>query len=283
MAAEIRIGTSGYHYAHWKGPFYPADLPASRWLSYYAREFDTVELNATFYKLPTARAIASWYEQVPADFVFATKGSRYLTHIKKLEDTTTGLDRFFSRIRDLGDKLGPVLWQLPPGWKANPGRLARFLSALPADLRHVFEFRDVSWYIPEVYSILESHGAALCLFHMPGFQSPLELTASFVYVRMHGPESLYQGSYPEEHLARWADRIATWSAQVEAVFVYFNNDAEGHAVENARTLKRLVSACLPGGPGGPGGPQSPVGKASSPAGAGAGSSGSTANVRSKKK
>lgn len=244
MAAEIRIGTSGYHYGHWRGRLYPADLPTTAWLPYFAGEFDTVELNATFYKLPTEAAIAGWYRQVPEGFVFAAKGSRFLTHLKKLKDTGTGLERYFAKVLGLRDKLGPVLWQLPPGWNADPERLARFLRALPRDLRHTFEFRDISWYIPEVYDTLEAHGAALCLFHTAGFQPPLHLTAPFVYLRMHGPGGLYQGSYSDGQLSTWADRIAAWSGQVEAIYVYFNNDTQGFAVDNARTLRRLVAERL---------------------------------------
>ncbi len=247
MAAEIRIGTSGYHYLHWRGPLYPPDLPTSRWLPYYAGEFDTVELNATFYRLPTESAIANWYDQVPDSFLFAVKGSRFLTHMKKLKDSGTGLDRFFSRASGLHDKLGPILWQLPPGWEANPDRLAAFLAALPKHRRYAFEFRDDSWYVPEVYDLLERHGAALCLFHMAGFQTPLQLTAPFVYLRLHGPAGPYQGSYSDDQLAVWADRTADWSPKVQAVYAYFNNDTRGYAVANARTLKRLVAQRLPTG------------------------------------
>jgi len=238
----IRIGTSGYHYRHWRDILYPPGLPTSEWLRSYAREFDTVELNATFYKLPTETAIAGWYQQVPPGFLFAAKGSRFLTHLKKLKDTTTGLDRYFSRIRGLQDKLGPVLWQLPPGWNANPERLESFLAALPDGYRYAFEFRDESWYTPEIYRLLARYGAALCIFHMAGFQTPLEITADFTYIRLHGNGSRYQGNYPDETLKTWARRITGWAEGLEAVYAYFNNDAHGYAVMNARKIREYVRA-----------------------------------------
>ncbi len=240
MTGAYRIGTSGFHYRHWRGVFYPEDLPAADWLPFYARAFDTIELNATFYKLPTARTISRWREQVPPGFTFAAKGSRYLTHFKKLTDTETGLERYFSRVGGLGAALGPILWQLPPGWRADPDRLAAFLAALPPGYRHAFEFRDPSWHIPAVYHLLERRGAALCAYHMGNVVSPQVLTADFAYLRLHGPAGPYQGNYDARQLTHWAGVVRGWAGLVETIYVYFNNDTAGFAVQNAQALCTLL-------------------------------------------
>lgn len=240
---EIRIGTSGWHYAHWRGAFYPEALPTAEWLGYYLRTFDTVEVNHSFYRLPAESTLAGWRDAVPAGFVFAAKASRYLTHMKKLLDPQSALDTFLPRLEVLGPRLGPLLFQLPPRWRRNVPRLAGFLEALPATHRYAFEFRDPSWHHPEVYALLERHGMAFCAYDLAGFQSPLALTADFAYVRLHGPSaSAYQGSYDREQLVAWAERVRAWQRDLQAVYVYFDNDAEGYAAANARELKLLLQA-----------------------------------------
>jgi uncharacterized protein YecE (DUF72 family) len=241
MAAEIRIGTSGWHYKHWKGPFYPPDLPASKMLQFYAERFDTVELNNTFYRLPSEKALKTWRDTVPANFRFAVKGSRFLTHMKKLKDPEPGLEKFLSCITILDGKLGPILFQLPPFLDVNIERLELFLNALPRRLRYSFEFRHPGWHIPAIYKLLRQHNAAFCIFDLAGFQSPIEVTADFIYVRLHGPGGKYQGSYSDAALATWAERIRKWRKRLAAEYIYFDNDQAGFAAKNAMELKSLVA------------------------------------------
>jgi uncharacterized protein YecE (DUF72 family) len=238
-AATIRIGTSGWHYPHWRGPFYPSDLPASKMLAFYARHFDTVEINTTFYRLPPMDAPAGWRDETPPGFLFAAKGSRFLTHMKKLKDPEPGIAKYFDRIAPLGRKLGPILFQLPPRWTVDCPRLDAFLAALPRGHCYTFELRDPSWHIPEVYRILRRRRAAFCIFEIAGFFSGIQLTADFTYVRLHGPAGPYQGSYPSERLAEWAEQIRAWSRQLRAVYVYFDNDQAAYAIQNALALKKL--------------------------------------------
>ena len=184
---KVRIGTSGWHYKHWCGPFYPEDLPPTKMLSYYLRHFDTVEINNSFYRLPTAECFCQWREATPAGFCFSVKASRFLTHFKKLKDPEQAVDKFLPRVAELKQKLGPILFQLPPRWPANPERLENLLAVLPRKLLYAFEFRDPRWHIPSIYEILRRHNAAFCIFDFAGFQSPLEITADFTYIRLHGP------------------------------------------------------------------------------------------------
>jgi uncharacterized protein YecE (DUF72 family) len=234
---EVRIGTSGWHYKHWRGPFYPEALSAKEMLAWYMARFDTVELNNSFYHLPTAQTFAAWRETTPATFRFAVKGSRYITHRKKLHDPKAALERFLSPVNVLGPKLGPILFQLPPRWSCNVDRLAAFLDLLPKRHRYTFEFRDPSWHVPAVYRALQEHGAAFCVYELDGFLSPIEVTADFVYVRLHGPGRKYQGDYSPAALQHWAERIADWHRTLRAVYVYFDNDQEGFAAKNAAELK----------------------------------------------
>ncbi|HET7755345.1 MAG TPA: DUF72 domain-containing protein [Anaeromyxobacteraceae bacterium] len=238
----IHVGTSGFVYKHWKGIFYPADLPAKQWLARYAAEFQTVELNNTFYRLPTADAVDGWRRGSPARFVFAVKGSRYLTHVKRLKDATTGVDRFFDVVRRLGPKLGPVLWQLPPKMRPDLDRLETFLRALPRGVKRAFEFRDAAWYSEEVCDVLDRHRAAFCehdLVRGPDGAAlrPPRLTGGFRYVRFHGWTGKYEGRYGTEGLLPWARDLA--SAGLES-WVYFNNDIGGHALVDARALLELL-------------------------------------------
>jgi len=238
----LRIGTSGWHYKHWVGTFYPEKTPASKMLAFYYQRLDTVELNNTFYRLPTESALASWRDSTPRGFCFAAKGSRFLTHMKKLKDPEQALDRFFTAIDILQDKLGPILFQLPPHWQLDAGRLEHFLRVLPKHHRYAFEFRNETWNIQEIYSLLAAHNAGYCIFDLAGFQSPIEVTTDLVYVRLHGPGGKYQGSYNEEALSQWAQRIRNWQLDNRAVYVYFDNDQAGYAAHNALRLKQLLEA-----------------------------------------
>ena len=243
MAGEgaIHIGTSGWHYKHWRGPFYPEKLPASKMLDFYARHFDTVELNNTFYRLPPENGLEVWRESTPKGFCFAAKGSRFLTHMKKLKDPETGVERFFERVDRLGRKLGPIVFQLPPWWEANAERLEAFCAALPPRRRRAFELRNPTWHTPEIYRILRRYNAAFCIFEIAGFHSACDITANFTYVRLHGPGGAYQGSYPPETLRQWADRIRQWRRELRAVYIYFDNDQAGFAVQNALELKQMLA------------------------------------------
>jgi uncharacterized protein YecE (DUF72 family) len=237
---EVRIGTSGWHYPHWRGPFYPEKFPPAKMLEFYADQLDTVELNITFYRLPPEGAAEEWKHDTPPGFLFAAKGSRFLTHMKKLKDEGPGIDHFFSRVHGLGRKLGPIVFQLPPRWQVNAGRLETFLSALPKRRKYAFELRDPTWHVPEVYRILRRHNAAFCIFEIGGWQSECEITADFTYVRLHGPGGPYQGSYSKPVLKRWASRIRDWERDLNAAYVYFDNDQAGYAPANARELKQLA-------------------------------------------
>jgi uncharacterized protein YecE (DUF72 family) len=241
MAGKVHVGTSGWHYKHWLGNFYPDKLPPSKMLAHYIRHFDTVELNNSFYKLPTFDAMRAWRDAVPPGFSFAVKGSRFITHNKKLKDPEQAIQNILPRAEALGEKLGVVLWQLPPRWGVNCDRLDEFLATLPRYHRYTFEFREPSWLCADVYKILERYNAAFCIYDIAKFHSPILTTADFVYVRLHGPSHhKYGGSYTDEALKRWAEQIARWAADGLNVFVYFDNDQAGYAPANALTLKSLL-------------------------------------------
>ncbi len=237
----VRIGCSGWNYKHWRELVYPKGLPARLWLEHYATLFDTVEVNATFYRLPTRSAVAAWVEQSPPGFVFAVKASRYLTHIKRLTELAGRVELFYERLDPLvhSPKLGPVLWQLPGTFKRHDERLAAALERLPTG-RHCFEFRHESWFEPDVYAILREHGAALVIGDTPErpFQTH-ELTADWTFVRLHYGRRGRGGNYSERELESWAVRIEEWRRSHE-VFVYFNNDWQGFAVQNGRWLRRRL-------------------------------------------
>jgi uncharacterized protein YecE (DUF72 family) len=239
----IRIGCSGWNYQHWRnGVFYPPRFAPRRWLGFYAEHFDTVEINMTFYRLPRESAVAKWVEETPPDFLFAVKMSRYVTHIKRLRDLPPSLELFYSRIRPLvgTPKFGPVLWQLPGTFRRDDDRLAEALAQLPPG-RHCFEFRHESWFAPEVYELLRSHGVALVIGDTPKrpFQAH-ELTADWTFVRFHEGTRGRYSNYSKSELEEWARRIGRWAA-VGDVYVYFNNDWNGYAVRNALWLKKRLS------------------------------------------
>jgi uncharacterized protein YecE (DUF72 family) len=236
----ICIGTSGWVYTHWRGVFYPADLPQRDWFSFYARSFDTVEINNSFYRLPSVDAFKAWRRQAPVGFVYAMKASRYLTHLKKLKEPEAPLSRLFERASCLGETLGPVLYQLPPNWRVNLSRFEHFLGALPRGITHVTEFRDQSWLTEEVFRLMEQYGVALCIHDMHPLQVPCRVTATTVYLRFHG-DMEHGGDYPLATLAAWAEHIEDWHRRDYDVFVYFNNDIFGYALKNALALKALLS------------------------------------------
>jgi uncharacterized protein YecE (DUF72 family) len=234
----VRIGCSGWNYPHWREVVYPKGLAQRRWLEHYATLFDTVEVNTSFYRLPSTSAVAGWVEQTPPDFLFSVKASRYLTHVKRLTDLGRGVERFYERIEPLvrAAKLGPVLWQLPANFHRNDERLVAALARLPPG-RHCFEFRHESWFADEIYELLRRHGVALVIGDHPErpFQT-YELTADWTFIRFHYGGRGRRGNYSERELETWKRRIAAWRAEVD-VFAYFNNDWDGFAVKNARWLR----------------------------------------------
>ena len=241
VTCEIRIGTSGYHYQHWRGACYPAGTSASKMLEFYSRYFDTVELNNSFYRLPAKSAFDDWRNSTPPNFIFAVKASRFLTHNKKLKDPDVALQNFLPRIEHLGAKLGPVLFQLPPRWRVNLERLEGLLRVLPRTFRYVFEFRDSTWITPEANEVLKKSRSAFCIYELAGYHSPLTVTTDFAYVRLHGPDrGKYQGTYAEDHLRKWSQQIRNRAKTLKAVYVYFDNDQSGFAARNALTLKQML-------------------------------------------
>ncbi|WP_334109625.1 DUF72 domain-containing protein [Thermodesulfitimonas autotrophica] len=243
------IGTSGYSYPHWRGAFYPPELPAREQLRFYATVFNTVELNVTFYRLPRESTFKTWYQISPPGFSFTLKGSRLITHQKRLSEVVATVALFFTRAALLGGKLGVVLWQLPPGMRADRKRLEEFCGLLQENpvaktTRHAFEFRHPTWFAPEIYDVLRAYGYALCTADAPRWPCVEAITANFAYYRFHGHERLYASSYPREVLAVWAEKMAAHLATGRDVYAYFNNDAGGYAVANARELKGLLAGML---------------------------------------
>ena len=237
---RARVGCSGWQYKHWRGDFYPSNLRQVRWFEHYASIFDTVEINNTFYRLPERATFAAWARRAPPGFTFAVKASRFLTHMKKLKDPEEPIDRLFSRMRPLRTHQGPVLYQLPPGWRVDHTRFEHFLDVLPRNVRHAIEFREPSWYDPAVLDLMKRRGVALCLHDMPGSATGQDVTAPFIYVRFHGASSRYGGSYPDERLRNWAEWLNQRRDQGCDVYTYFNNDIGGHAPRNALTLRRML-------------------------------------------
>lgn len=240
MATKLYIGTSGWHYKHWKGTFYPAELKAREHFDYYMKYFDTVEINNTFYRLPPKEVFLGWTNKVDKDFIYVVKASRFITHMKKLNDASEGLANFLENTAMLGENLGPILFQLPPNWEINTLRLEKFLHSLPKQFRYVFEFRNSTWYNEEVYKLLEEHNCAFCIYELAGHLSPVKVTADFVYLRLHGPDGKYQGSYSDENLEKWASQCREWMNSGKDTYVYFDNDEKGYAAFNALKLKELL-------------------------------------------
>jgi len=212
-------------------------------LAFYCQHFDTVEINNSFYRLPVKTGLENWRDSTPDGFCLAAKGSRFITHMKKLKDPVPALARYFERIDVLGEKLGPILFQLPPNWNVDVERLKTFVAALPSGYRYAFEFRELSWMTPEVNRLLERYNAAFCIYELAGYHSSFDITADFAYVRLHGPSAgKYQGSYSHAQLRAWARRIEQWSQRLKAVYMYFDNDQAGYAAQNALELKQMIFA-----------------------------------------
>jgi uncharacterized protein YecE (DUF72 family) len=211
-------------------------------LEFYVQHFDTLELNNSFYRLPTIQAFECWRDSTPDDFVFAVKASRFISHNKKLKDPENALENLLPRAEHLGKKLGPILFQLPPKWRVNVERLRELLEILPREHRYAFEFRELSWLTPELNRVLEKFNAAFCIYELAGYHTPLEITADFSYIRLHGPAAgKYQGSYNDERLVDWARWIQEQSRRLKAIYVYFDNDQAGYAAHNALRLREMVN------------------------------------------
>jgi uncharacterized protein YecE (DUF72 family) len=239
--ARILIGTSGWHYDSWRGPFFPDGLPIKNQLQYYASQFSTTELNGVFYRTPTPAAVRSWREQTGNNFIFAWKASKFITHWKRLSDhSASSLELLEDRLSLLGHRAGPILFQLPPNFHADADRLASFVKLLSKKRRYSFEFRHPSWYAPRIFRLLSEHNISLCLSDHHDAPAPWKRTADFVYLRGHGPGGRYKGHYRPSALADWARRIKSWSKQGCDVFVYFDNDQKSAAPADAIKLSQLL-------------------------------------------
>jgi uncharacterized protein YecE (DUF72 family) len=238
--SRIHVGCSGWVYKHWRGIFYPEALPQKRWFERYAEEFDTVEINASFYRLPLASTFEGWRDKAPRGFHYAVKVNRFITHMKKLLHCEAEVDRFIALARPLGEKLGPLLYQLPPNLHKNIERLEAFLTRLPKDLEQVVEFRHKSWYDEDVLRVLDAHRVGFVAHDMKGLVSPRWASGRTAYVRFHGGKGRYWGRYSDEALLEWTDWCLEQARGGRSVWCYFNNDIHGHAIDDARTLKSMV-------------------------------------------
>jgi len=237
---SIYIGTSGWSYKHWRGNFYPENISEKEYLKYYCKHFGTVEINSSFYHLLSKESVKNWIETAPIDFLFAVKASRYITHMKKLKEPEKTTVNFFKSIKPFENKIGPILFQLPPIFGFNPQRLKNFVKVLPNDYRYAFEFRNKNWFNQETYNILLSHNIGFCIYNLGNYQSPKEITSDFVYIRLHGNYGLGSGKYSYEELEKISDDIKDFKSQNKDVYCYFNNDEAGYAVENAFTLRKKL-------------------------------------------
>lgn len=241
---KIYIGSSGFYYEHWKNRFYPQNIKTKDFFAYYQKHLSTVEINNTFYKLPSKKVILHWENEANKDFIFSLKASRYITHIKRLKESKKHLSLFLNRIKHLKPHLGPILFQIPPNWHLDIKRLEGFLKALDENYRYAFEFRDRSWLVKEVFSLLKKHKVAFCIYDLKGFQTPIEITTNFVYIRLHGPKKAYSGSYSKIALQKWAKIIKNFQKNKLDVFCYFNNDENAYAIKNALVLKNMLSKSI---------------------------------------
>lgn len=235
------VGTSGWYYQHWYGPFYPAKLSKEELLPYFARSFNTVELNNTFYHLPKETTVKGWYKKAPKNFLFSVKASRFITHIKRLANLGDSLQVFLARMNLLKEKLGPILYQLPPSMKKDSKALISFLKKLPKKKRNTVEFRHRSWLDEETFATLKKFNVAYCIISMPNFSTVVRATSDFVYIRMHGGSSLYRSNYSQAELRQCASWVKKFLQDGLDTYVYFNNDASGYAVKNALALKKMLS------------------------------------------
>jgi len=209
-------------------------------LAYYSKKFETVEINSTFYQMPEEKTFTNWRKTVPANFVFSIKASRYITHMKKLKDPSEPVSNLLERLESLKDKLGPILFQLPPRWRCNPRRLSSFLEKLPSGYKYTFEFRDPGWFEEEIYDILRDYNVAFCIYDFNRRLSPKVITADFIYTRLHGPGGKYRGKYSKQSPAGWAGAFSSWAKQGKEIYCYFDNDEKGYAVQNAIELNNML-------------------------------------------
>lgn len=237
---DIRIGTSGWHYDDWTGRFYPADLPKSKWLRYYVGHFDTVEINNTFYRQPKPETFLNWQKQAPKNFLYTVKANRYITHVKRLKNPEKSLEKFLKGALLLKKNLGTVLYQLPPNMHKNLDRLRSFMESLPEKIISVFEFRHESWFSEDTYELLREFNAPFCIHDMVATEVPRIITSDVIYIRFHGPTGKYAGNYTDSDLRDWAKWIKNNLNAKKAIFAYFNNDIDGHAVSNAKTLREQL-------------------------------------------
>ncbi len=234
---DLRIGTSGWNYPHWRRVFYPEHMPQSRWLGFYTEHFTTVELNASFYRQPSYNTFENWKKRTPPDFLWSVKANRYITHVKKLRDTQDSLKRFYSTVDGLGEKLGVILFQLPPALRFDEEIFTGFLDSQPKGYRIAFEVRHASWLCEKAYELLRWRNAAFCISDTAGRYPYAEaITASFIYVRLHGSQVLYGSNYTDNELKTWAAKIRKWGKDI---FIYFDNDYQGYAAQNALRLKEI--------------------------------------------
>jgi uncharacterized protein YecE (DUF72 family) len=241
---KVRIGCSGWQYRHWRGRFYPERMAMARWFGFYAEHFDTVEINSSFYRLPKASTFEKWRDQAPPGFCYAVKANRFLTQAKKLVDCDEPMERMMTATRHLGERLGPILYQLPPSLRLDLARLERFLELLPRDVTNVFEFRHGSWYEPATIALLERFGTSFCIHDMRGSTSERVAVGPAAYVRFHGGAGKYWGRYSDERLLDWSDWIAGEARSGRDVWCYFNNDIDAHAIADAQTLKSMVGQLM---------------------------------------
>jgi len=240
------IGTSGYNYEHWQeGIFYPKGWPKNRLLEYYSKFFNSVELNVTFYRLPSRKVFEAWYRKTPQDFKFVIKGSRFITHIKRLKDCKDALENFLENAKGLKEKLICILWQLPPSLKMDLERLKYFIALLlkekiAKNILHSIEFRHESWFNNKVYKILKDYNINLCIADSPRWPIREILTSDFIYLRFHGGKVLYGSEYSEKELIIWSNKAKNWLKGKKVLFSFFNNDAYGFAVKNALRFKELL-------------------------------------------
>jgi uncharacterized protein YecE (DUF72 family) len=240
---RLWIGTSGWTYDGWRGPFYPEEVPKKHWLRWYGTQFSSTEINGSFYRTPSLEAVRGWREQTPDDFLFAWKASKFITHWKRLsEQSVNSIELMETRLKELGPKLGPVLFQLPARFKADRDRLASFLKLLPKRRQYAFEFRDARWYESGILELLRDRNVALCLSDHRDAPAPWEATASHVYIRGHGPTGQYKGRYSKQTLEDWARRIANWKRRGKTIYCYFDNDQKSAAPKDARRLIEMLAS-----------------------------------------
>jgi uncharacterized protein YecE (DUF72 family) len=239
---RIHIGTSGWRYEHWRGSFYPKSLSTDKMLAYYSQHLQSVEIKSSFHQLPQKDTFLTWRNTCHPKFKFTIKAHRYITHIKMLKDAIKTLSLMLERIKILEFNLGPILFELPSRWRFNVNRLDEFLDQIPNHYNYAFEFRDPSWYNSKTYKILSKHGASFCIYDLAGHQSPKEITADFVYIRLHGPQGSSGGKYDNNSLIEWANTFYSWAHEGKEIFCYFDNDESGYAVSNALKLHKMINS-----------------------------------------